>query len=178
MEPLSALSLAAAIVQFVDFSSKILVTGYESYHSTHGTTQEQFDLEELTQNLFKFQDLLATRPSGFEEDDDIGNGPQTLSAQDLSPQNLELRTTGARAQECDENQKALKELAIQCRGLAEEILRLLKDLKVHGTGALRTWDSFRQSCRSRFKKSQITRLETKLKNISEHINSRLLYMIR
>lgn len=60
LEPLSALSLAAAIIQFVDFSSKILVTGYETYRSTAGATQEQVDLQQLTHSLYKFQDQLGT----------------------------------------------------------------------------------------------------------------------
>lgn len=60
LEPLSALSLAAAIIQFVDFSSKILVTGYETYRSANGTTQEQVDLQQLTHSLYKFQDQLGT----------------------------------------------------------------------------------------------------------------------
>lgn len=60
LEPLSALSPAAAIIQFVDFSSKILVTGYGTYRSVDGTTQEQVELQQLTHSLYKFQDQLGT----------------------------------------------------------------------------------------------------------------------
>jgi hypothetical protein len=40
MDPISALSLSAAILQFVDFGSKIIVATYSIYQSTDGTTRE------------------------------------------------------------------------------------------------------------------------------------------
>jgi hypothetical protein len=62
MDPLSAIGLASAIIQFVDFGSKILVTGYETYHSVHGTTNENIELESLTRSLYKFQEQLTISP--------------------------------------------------------------------------------------------------------------------
>lgn len=59
MEPFTALSLASAIVQFVDFSSKILKTGCEVYRSSSGLAQEHVDLTELTTSLYSFQTRLA-----------------------------------------------------------------------------------------------------------------------
>lgn len=143
LEPLSALSLAAAIIQFVDFGSKILVTGYETYRSTAGATQEQVDLQQLTHSLYKFQDQLGT--------------PSRQPTPD---------------------QRILEEQARKCSVLAGDLLQLLDDLKVKEQGLLRTWDSFRQACRSVRKKGEIKRLEGRLDSISRQINSRLLYMIR
>lgn len=60
LDPLSAASLAAAILQFVDFGSKIIVSGYETYRSAQGATEDNIDLESLTQKLYKFQDQLST----------------------------------------------------------------------------------------------------------------------
>jgi hypothetical protein len=62
MDPLSAIGLASAIIQFVDFGSKILVTGYETYHSVHGTTNDNIELESLTRSLYKFQEQLTISP--------------------------------------------------------------------------------------------------------------------
>jgi hypothetical protein len=62
LDPLSAASLAAAILQFVDFGSKILLSGYETYRSAQGATKENIDLESLTQKLYKFQDQLSITP--------------------------------------------------------------------------------------------------------------------
>lgn len=60
LDPLSAVSLVAAILQFVDFGSKIIVSGYETHRSTHGATEETVGLEDLTQRLHKPQDQLST----------------------------------------------------------------------------------------------------------------------
>ena len=69
LEPLSAIALASSIIQFVDFGSKILASGCETYHSTHGATEDNVDLESLTQSLYKFQDQLSTHPKQLTHND-------------------------------------------------------------------------------------------------------------
>jgi hypothetical protein len=69
LEALSAIALASSIIQFVEFGSKILASGYETYHSTHGTTDENVSLEYLTQSLYKFQDQLFTPSKSHEHSD-------------------------------------------------------------------------------------------------------------
>ena len=51
LEPLAALSLATAIVQFVDFASKILIGSRELYRSTEGTTSDNSWTLAQTSNL-------------------------------------------------------------------------------------------------------------------------------
>lgn len=148
LDPFSAISLACAIVQFVDFGSKIIDTGHEAYRNSNGTTQEYADLEELTTSLYKFQDKFANTGSP--------NDAATRSA----------------------DQRSLDELARKCSYVAGDILILLEDLKVKETGSLRTWDSLRQACRSVRKRERIQELQRSLEKISAQINSRLLYMIR
>lgn len=70
LDPMSALSVAAAIVQFVDFGSGILVDGYRSYRSAEGTAQESIDIEdaavelgELCERLWQAPPLTAGSPS-------------------------------------------------------------------------------------------------------------------
>jgi hypothetical protein len=69
LDPLSAASLAAAILQFVDFGSKIIVSGYETYRSTHGATEENVDLDYLTQKPYRFQDRLSTSSNQLAHND-------------------------------------------------------------------------------------------------------------
>jgi hypothetical protein len=69
LEALSAIALASSIIQFVEFGSKILASGYETYHSVHGTTDENVSLEYLTQSLYKFQDQLSTPSKPHEHSD-------------------------------------------------------------------------------------------------------------
>lgn len=149
LDPLGALGLASAIVQFVDFSSSILKTGYETYHNFEGATQDNLDLEQLTGTLYKFQSkLTASNHAGGQQTDD---------------------------------EVSLQELVTRCRDLARQLLQLLGDLKTKGHGLIRTWDSFRQACRSVGSKKKIARLEALLDNVGLQIlqiNSCLIFMIR
>lgn len=62
LDPLSALSVATAIFQFIDFSGKILKNGYELYGQSSGMTQANIDVYQLTSSLYEFQDQLAPFP--------------------------------------------------------------------------------------------------------------------
>ncbi|KPM46174.1 hypothetical protein AK830_g275 [Neonectria ditissima] len=65
MDPLSALSIAASLVQFIDFSSRLLIHTREIYHSAKGQTEETVelstvasDLSELSRNIKAQSDSL------------------------------------------------------------------------------------------------------------------------
>lgn len=51
MDPLTAVSLAGTIVQFVDFSSKLLSAGRELYKSTAGSLTVNDEIELVTSDL-------------------------------------------------------------------------------------------------------------------------------
>jgi hypothetical protein len=51
MDPITALSVASAIVQFVDFAAKVVCKGNRIYHSGNGILQEHEDLNIVTSDL-------------------------------------------------------------------------------------------------------------------------------
>lgn len=51
LDPLTALSLASAIVQFLEFSIKIISQTQEIYQSASGTTQENVTIGQITQDV-------------------------------------------------------------------------------------------------------------------------------
>jgi hypothetical protein len=51
LDPLNALSLASAVVQFVDFSSRLISTGYDIYRSNEGAAAENLEIEAATSIL-------------------------------------------------------------------------------------------------------------------------------
>jgi len=55
MDPLSALSIAGTVVQFVDFGLNIVSKGRRIYRSGNGTLSEYHDLELLTNDLLTLQ---------------------------------------------------------------------------------------------------------------------------
>lgn len=58
MDPLSALSIAAAVVQFLDFGLRVISKGNQIYRSGDGSTDENRDLEVVTNDLLVLQTRL------------------------------------------------------------------------------------------------------------------------
>jgi hypothetical protein len=54
LDPLTALSVAGNIVQFIDFSTKLIAKGHELYNSVDGATVGNAELEVIARDL---QDL-------------------------------------------------------------------------------------------------------------------------
>jgi hypothetical protein len=89
MDPFTALSLAAAIVQFLDFSTKIVKGAREVYFSTTGSTEENASVElVVTEMRSWFLKLAYSDHGGTKEEEAIC----TLAAecQKISGQILDL----------------------------------------------------------------------------------------
>lgn len=63
LDPLTALSLASSVVQFVDFGTKLLRTGRELYDSSNGSSVGNQDLETIAKDLKGLNGRLRHRPS-------------------------------------------------------------------------------------------------------------------
>ena len=59
MDPLTALSTAGTIIQFVDFGIKVLVAGNSLHHSTTGAIPENVKLEWVTRDLMSLTAKLS-----------------------------------------------------------------------------------------------------------------------
>jgi hypothetical protein len=103
LDPLTALSVAGNIVQFVDFSTKVLRQGYLLYKSSSGTLEVNDELKLLTDDILKLSTKLEQpvrlvqldRPS-------VGHEPE-----------LEVLCNG-------------------CQEIAKDLLHRLERLKVEG----------------------------------------------
>ena len=62
MDPLSGLSVASNIVQFIDFGLKVVTKGRKIYRSVDGTLAENSDLEVVTSDLLILQSKLQCLP--------------------------------------------------------------------------------------------------------------------
>ncbi|EUC51097.1 hypothetical protein COCMIDRAFT_21484 [Bipolaris oryzae ATCC 44560] len=103
LEAFAALSLAANIIQFVDFSGKLFTKARQAHRSENGATQEYADLESTLERLESLKEELVSSTS-------------TVSQ---SP-----GTTGG--------ERELAILAKDCTELADEFSTLLKSLKGRG----------------------------------------------
>ena len=90
MDPLSALSLAAAVAQFVDYGFKILGNAREIHGSLSGATQENQGLEKATLEMQRLTDkLVSSQLVGLTDDDKMLEGLVT-ECRSLSSQLLNL----------------------------------------------------------------------------------------
>jgi molecular chaperone GrpE (heat shock protein) len=110
LDPLTAISLAGNIVQFVDFTAKVISKTRELARSTHGTTQEAYNAEIVIRDLLKLSEQLK-------------DGARAASA---VPQT--------------DDDKVLEELCNGCISLSERMLKRLEKLKLgEGAGKRRAF---------------------------------------
>ena len=99
MDPLSALSLAGNVIQFVDFGTKLISKSVEIYKSADGSLATNQDLRANTAHLA----VIATR--------------------------LEVPMTGqVQLLELSMNEIALQQLSRSCKEVADELLGILSGL--------------------------------------------------
>jgi len=100
MDPLSALSVAASLVQFVDFGSRMLSDAKEMYTSTPGRTLRNLELSTMAADLSKLsKDVQA---------------------------NTRLLETSAE----DTSQALLVRLCHECNDVSKELTATLSELRV------------------------------------------------
>jgi hypothetical protein len=144
MDPFSALSLAACVVQFIDFSGRLLSKGHEIYQSEVGSSAETVELEVIYKDLSRLSDKLKA---------------SSLSISPTSGRSLE--------------EKALGKLAASCKGVADELLATLKELKV-ADGPHRKWRSVRKAFKSVWKKEKIEALQQRIDNLRDQLSIQLI----
>ena len=107
LDPLTAVSLAGTIVQFVDFSSKVVSKTRELSKSASGATEEAYNVELVTRDLLRLSQ-------------DLRDG---------------LRTSAGQSD--DKDDQALEALCDGCMFLSEKLLARFEKLKTRqGSGKL------------------------------------------
>ena len=151
LDPLTAIGLASAIVQFVACGSKVIGMASEIYKSADGTLKENVELENWTTKVDQLSDRILL--------------PSTVTSSDEG---------------ISDDEKLLTELAKTSKGVAGELLSLLHDLRSVRSGSHKKWESLRKavSAQTPWNKDKIQRLESKLKGLREEISHRLIIMIR
>lgn len=150
LDPFTALSLAAAVVQFVDFGIKLVSDGVELYET--GTLSSNNELEQATRDLTQLAEELACKP-------------QVAQYQ-----------PGITAKLSSKDEVALQQLASSCIELGDQLLSVLKGLEVqkphYGFGSLR------KALRTAMNKGRIQDIESRLKKMKDQLSVRLLAILR
>jgi hypothetical protein len=153
MDPLSALSVAGTIIQFVDFGTKMLSSGMELYKSTKGSLNVSEELELVTGDL---QAVLVKLRANADPENSIPSAP--------SPQS---------EAEIDEHRDGFLQICNNAMLIAGELLRKLNDLKVK-EGKHRVWQTLRAAMRTAWSKDEISALRERLSSLSGSLTPRLL----
>jgi hypothetical protein len=139
-DPLSAISLASSIVQFVDFTIKLVTDGYELYDKGALAHDDELrlvtrDLTQLTKS-FANSSSFATGLAGTPRSDHSGI------------------TSGV------DSEESLYLLASSCHKLGDELLSIIESLSPQK--ARSGLESFRLSLKSRLKRKRINDIEERL----------------
>ncbi|KAI1118027.1 hypothetical protein F5Y14DRAFT_295550 [Nemania sp. NC0429] len=149
MDPLSAIGLGAAVIQFIDFSSKLICVAREVAESSSSTTVEFADLEVVTCNLIDLND----RISNSIEDQ-------------LSKSACSQSESG--------NIHPITALASSCNDIAHELLEGLQKLKA-GPGK---WKGLVQAFRTIWNQARIEGLRLRLNQHHNAMQSALIVSLR
>jgi len=93
MDPVTAIGLASAIVQFVDFSTKIIHSAKEIYDSATGSTEENQSLEYVVSEMQHLSQKLDHPPNAQQTDDERALSRLAAECKILSDQILGLLTS-------------------------------------------------------------------------------------
>ncbi|KAL8784506.1 MAG: hypothetical protein Q9195_009016 [Heterodermia aff. obscurata] len=139
-EHLLAFGIAANIIQFIDFSSKLFSTAYQIHESRNTITHKNQELETITNDLRKITGDL----DGTLNKDHTG---QHLS---LSPNDLQLQ-----------------QLATQCRSVCVELSEAVEKLKIHGKSS--GWTTLRVALKSVWSERSIEDLQRRIEHFRQEL---------
>jgi hypothetical protein len=155
MDPLTALSLAGTIVQFVDFAGKIIRGAKHLYKSTSGALSGNDDLEERTKIL---SDLATKLKQPIQPP---LCGAAAKDASDPSPNPVYA---------------ILQDLCDKCGREADQILTRLQGLKVNGKH--RAWKSFQLAVKAAWAQREVEEISKRLSDYQKLLEMHVISTIR
>ena len=154
MDPLSALSLAGNIIQFVDFGAKLFAEGQELYKSEAGKLKADEELELVINDLSALVRKIQKA---------VPHNAPDVSQADLDEDKQELTTF---ENICHETVK-----------VAEEILTKLDKPKAVGTKGKRKLHVFRQIILRTWTKDEVDGLLKRLSTLKTALETRIMFSI-
>ena len=143
MEALAALALAGNVLQFVQFVSVLVSTVSEVHDSASGASERTIELENIYERLSAFTSSLQIQES-------TGVSAFTQTTENLA------------------HIRAVSDLAKDCKGLCDQLLETIRDLKVEG-GRWRRFRSFKAALKSAWESEKIDALEARLDRLQRVI---------
>jgi hypothetical protein len=148
LDPLSSLSIASSVVQFIDFGCKLFSKSHELYKSASGESVEDIELRSVARSLEEFAGNASVLP---------------------------LRSEG---QDYSSGEKALLLIADSCKKQAASLNSILEPLKIEDRDekSPKKWAAFRLALRRMMKSGEIDSISKRLDKLSHQLTACLMMM--
>ncbi|KAI0505287.1 hypothetical protein F5B22DRAFT_532208 [Xylaria bambusicola] len=154
MDPLTILSVAAAVAQFLDFASGIIVNTKEAYESSVGQSQNDIELSKIARDLSSLTHNLSSKMSKLMQDDNSENAVLEVEREAID---------------------ILLRLCRESKAINKEIQAILTKLRVQGTTKIRlAAESFVVALRRVWSADKIQHLEHRLDENRKQITMAML----
>jgi len=152
MDPLSALGLAANVLQFVQFAFGLLTNAQRIHLSGPGPSDEEQRVEGIHARLLDFSALLQGRQQSHNENEAIFPSSKYILA--------------------------LAKLVEECQGHCEKLLEITRKLQVKDGTKARRWKSFEKALYETRKKEDIESLKSRIRDCQTEIVMHLCHISR
>ncbi|KAI0885146.1 uncharacterized protein GGS22DRAFT_139493 [Annulohypoxylon maeteangense] len=147
MDPFSILGAAAAILQFVELTAKILGSAHEIYTSHTGASQENIRVEDVAKRVKQ-----------------LGQHLEDSAA----------RHTGRNS---SQKYNVIIELTQKSQSLADELLHSIASLTIDPSARFKSWQAFRGALRGYLQEDRIKTLQVRLDGLRSELMLHLIVMI-
>jgi hypothetical protein len=155
MDPLSALSLAGTVIQFVDFGSKLISQGYELYKSTNGQLAADEELQLVISDL---RDVIL----------------RIQGANVITPLHP---STSTMIDSSSSHSTSFARICVEAVEVARVILTKLDDFKIDSnikSSKSRKLETFHQIFKRLWSNNELNQLQERLKILKDEIDSSIL----
>ena len=157
MEPLSALGVAAAAVQFLDFGSGIISDFQEIYKSPQGQTRELVELSTVSKDLAGLAGEIEAKLNSARLRKISEDGGSSITAATTDSEEVFYRLCGS------------------CREIGTEIQERVSALQAKGTSKLRlTASSFYVALKAVCSENEIRNVKTRLYQVRQQMMMAIL----
>lgn len=150
MDPFSALSAAACVVQFLDYGIRVMSKSRELYTAADGALSANVEIEEASARLQGLSRALSLQQG----EEGFGQG---------SP---------------DETDTALDTICKECIEVSKDLVSTLEKLKVPDGQKHKKWQSFRLALKSVWGKEKIDEMAGRLAKLRSELDTYVLISVR
>lgn len=159
MDPMTALSIAASVIQFLDFGTKLIVGTHEVYKSAFGQTHAAVHLTQIVDDLSQFS-------KSIQEESDKMRNTETING---NVESKLLRACADCLRTCDEIRAAISKL-----GRAESSRPAMHNSTLGQVDPTRVFQSIQVALKSSVSSSKMDGWETRLRQAREQMTTALL----